>query len=155
LRVWRRRTAGHLAARRVHIGAFIGALSLFFPSVRGATPGERAVKAANPFAGSAAAAEEGRKLYSANGCSACHGVEGGGGMGKALLDDTWAFGSDDETLFKLMKGQIPQQTMPKTWASLPDDQMWKMIAYVRTLYKGDPALIDWAVTKPAAKKAQP
>lgn len=106
----------------------------------------------NPFAGSPTAIEEGRKLYQTNGCSACHGVQGGGGMGKAILDDTWAFGSDDQTLFKLMKGQIPQQTMPKTWATLPDDQIWKMIAYVRTLYKGDPALIDWAVTKPPGNK---
>ena len=52
-------------------------------------------------------------------------------MGKAILDDTWAFGSDDETLFRLMKGQIPQQTMPKTWATVPDDQIWKVIAHVR------------------------
>ena len=45
----------------------------------------------NPFAGSPAAVEEGRKLYQVHGCSACHGVQGGGGMGKAILDDTWAF----------------------------------------------------------------
>ena len=109
-------------------------------------------KLLNPFAGSPAAVEEGRKLYQTHGCSACHGVQGGGGMGKAILDDTWAFGSDDDTLFKLMKGQIAQQTMPKTWATLPDDEIWKMIAHVRSLYKGDPSLIDWAVTKPPANK---
>ena len=69
-------------------------------------------------------------------------------MGKAILDDTWAFGSDDETLYKLMKGQISQQTMPKTWAALPDEQIWKTLAYVRSLYKGDPALINWPLTPP-------
>jgi mono/diheme cytochrome c family protein len=129
--------------------AFPGTLLLSVLSIS-AAPGEKP-RMLNPFAGSPAAIEEGRKLYDANGCAACHGLKGGGGMGKAILDDTWAFGSDDETLFRLMKGQIPQQTMPKTWATLPDDQIWKMIAHVRTLYKGDPGLIDWAVSKPPAK----
>ena len=78
-------------------------------------------KLLNPFAGDPEAVKEGRRLYMANGCSACHGPTGGGGMGKPILDDTWVFGSDDETLFKLTKGQIPQQTMPKS-AGLPDEQ---------------------------------
>jgi mono/diheme cytochrome c family protein len=103
-------------------------------------------KMLNPFAGEPEAIKEGRRLYGTEGCSGCHGLMGGGGMGKAILDDTWAFGSDDETLYKLMKGQIPQQTMPKTWAAHTDEQIWKMLAFVRSLYKGDPALINWAVT---------
>ena len=57
-----------------------------------------------------------------NGCSGCHGLGGGGGMGKPILDDVWEFGSDDETLYKLIKGQIPKQTMP-TGAGLPDEQV--------------------------------
>ena len=55
---------------------------------------------------------------------------------------------DDETLYKLIKGRIPQQTMPKTWANTPDEQIWKMLAYVRSLYKGDPSLITWGVSPP-------
>jgi cytochrome c peroxidase len=82
------------------------------------------------------------------GCSGCHGVMGGGGMGKPILDDTWIFASDDDTLYKLIRGQIPQQTMPKTWAGIPEDHVWKMLAYVRSLYKGDPSLIDWGTTPP-------
>jgi cytochrome c len=100
-------------------------------------------KMLNPFAGAAEAVKEGRKLYVANGCSACHGLTGGGGMGKTIIDDTWVFGSDDETLYKLIKGQIPQQTMPISAAGLPDEQVWKILAYVRSLYKGDPSLINW------------
>ena len=78
----------------------------------------------------------------------CHGLLGGGGMGKPILDDTWVFGSDDETLFKLVKGEIPQQTMPKSEVDLTDEQVWKMLAYVRSLYKGDPGLINWG-SKPS------
>jgi mono/diheme cytochrome c family protein len=112
-------------------------------------------KRLNPFAGDPEAVKEGRKLYMANGCSACHGLNGGGGMGKSILDDTWVFGSDDETLYKLTKGQIPQQTMPKSGAGLPDEQVWKMLAYVRSLYKGDPSLINWGGTRSPSPAPSP
>jgi cytochrome c peroxidase len=105
-------------------------------------------KLLNPFAGDPEAVKAGRTLFMSNGCSGCHGLGGGGGMGKPILDDEWNFGSDDETLYKLLKGQIPQQTMPKTFAVLPDEQLWKMLAYVRSLYKGDPSLINWGLTPP-------
>ncbi len=102
----------------------------------------------NPYAGDPEAAKEGRKLWLSYGCSGCHGVMGGGGMGKPVLDDTWIFGSDDETLYKLIRGQIPEQTMPRTWAGIPEDHLWKLLAYVRSFYKGDPALINWGTTPP-------
>src|SRR5688572_6961533 len=69
-------------------------------------------KKLNPYTGNAEAIQQGRTLYLQTGCSACHGAGGGGGMGPAVLDDEWKFGSDDLTLFKLIKGQIPRQTMP-------------------------------------------
>jgi hypothetical protein len=55
----------------------------------------------------------------------------------------WKFGSDDETLFKLVKGQIDAQTMPKIYGHLPDDDVWKIIAYIRSIYQGDPSKINW------------
>jgi mono/diheme cytochrome c family protein len=65
-------------------------------------------------------------------------------MGPALLDDEWKFGSDDESLAKLIKGEIPQQTMPAVFGQeLPDDGVWKILAYVRSLYQGDPSKINW------------
>jgi cytochrome c(L) len=100
-------------------------------------------KKLNPYTGNAEAIQQGRALYMQHGCAACHGVMGGGGMGMPLLDDVWKFGSDDETLFKVIKGQIPQQTMPKIWENLPDDDVWKMLAYIRSIYQGDPRRINW------------
>jgi cytochrome c(L) len=98
----------------------------------------------NPYAGNAEAIQQGRTLYLQTGCSACHGAGGGGGMGPALLDDEWKFGSDDRTLFKLIKGEIPQQTMPAAFGGvLQDDDIWKIIAFVRSLYQGDLSKIDW------------
>jgi cytochrome c(L) len=101
-------------------------------------------KKLNPYTGNPQAIKEGRTLYLQFGCSGCHGVGGGGGMGPALLDDEWKFGSDDETMFKLIKGELPQQTMPAVFGQeLKDDEVWKILAYVRSLYQGDPSRIDW------------
>jgi mono/diheme cytochrome c family protein len=92
---------------------------------------------------------EGRKIYLTYGCVGCHGVTGGGGMGKPILDDVWIFGSDDETLFKLIRGEVPKQTMPNSIGKvLTDEQIKQVISYVRYIYKGDPAKITWAVPPP-------
>jgi cytochrome c(L) len=101
-------------------------------------------KKLNPYTGQEEAIKQGRALYLRYGCSGCHGVGGGGGMAPALLDDEWTFGSDDETLSHLIKGEIPQQTMPTLFGTeLQDDDIWKILAYVRSLYRGDPSKINW------------
>ena len=105
----------------------------------------------NPFAKSAMAVVDGKKLYLKYGCSGCHGMGGGGGMGKPLIDDEWKFGSDDQTLFKLVRGEIPQQTMPNAIGkSMTDDEVWKVLMYVRSVYQGDPAKINWTVPPPVS-----
>jgi mxaJ protein len=106
----------------------------------GANP---AVKKLNPFTGNSAGIEEGKKLYVQVGCQGCHGGGGGGGMATSVIDESWKFGSDDDTLFKLIKGEIPQQTMPDVYKVLPDEQVWKMLAFIRSIYTGDPTKINW------------
>jgi mxaJ protein len=97
----------------------------------------------NPFTGNADMIAEGRALYMKVGCQGCHGGGGGGGMAVPLIDATWKFGSDDETLYRLIKGQIPEQTMPAVYNILPDDQVWKILAFIRSLYIGDASKINW------------
>ncbi|WP_214096187.1 c-type cytochrome [Candidatus Methylacidithermus pantelleriae] len=88
----------------------------------------------NPYQNDPKAIEEGKKIWFSVGCTGCHGAGGGGGMCPSVGDDIWVFGGDDETLFRLIKGQIPQQTMPRTFGQiLSDDQIWKVLAFVRTL----------------------
>jgi len=111
----------------------------------------------NPFAGDSEALKEGRRLWFSLGCSGCHSVMGGGSaMAWPVLDDSWRFGSDDATLYKLVRGQISEQTMPP-YSTVSDDQVWSVLSYVRTLYRGDPALINWALARqpdePAANTA--
>ena len=102
-------------------------------------------KKLNPFTGNSEAIAEGRKVYFLYSCNACHGGTGGGGMAGAspLFDDEWKYGSDDETLFKLIKGQIPGQIMPAVGQNMKDDEIWKVLAWIRTLYKGDPSKVNW------------
>jgi cytochrome c(L) len=97
----------------------------------------------NPYTGKEEMIASGKTLYFQVGCQGCHGGGGGGGMAASLIDDSWKFGSDDETLFRLIKGQIPQQTMPTVYNVLPDDQVWQILAFIRSVYKGDPSKINW------------
>lgn len=103
-------------------------------------------KKLNPFTGNPEAIAEGYKIYLQTGCPGCHGPGGGGGMAGALpmFDDRWKYGGDDETLFKLIKGRIPKQKMPPVFgAVLKDEQVWKIIAWIRSIYRGDPNKIAW------------
>ena len=97
----------------------------------------------NPFAVDLDAVEKGKSLYFEVGCQGCHGGGGGGGMATSLIDDGWAFGSDNETLFKLIKGEIPEQTMPVVYSVLEDDEVWRIMAFIRSIYAGDPSKINW------------
>ncbi|RPH55959.1 MAG: hypothetical protein EHM89_16255 [Acidobacteria bacterium] len=114
------------------------------PDGAAAPPADPAIKKLNPFSGNAEKIAEGRKLYFQVGCQGCHGGGGGGGMAASVIDEIWKFGSDDETLFKLIKGQIPSQTMPIVYNALPDEDVWKMLAFIRSVYAGDPSKINWA-----------
>jgi len=100
-------------------------------------------KKLNPCMGIPEAIAEGRTIWMQTGCSGCHGM-GGGGMGPSLMDDQWKFGGDDETLFKVIKGTYPGQTMPNVFGMLlKDEHIWKILAWVRSIYKGDPSEIVW------------
>lgn len=96
----------------------------------------------NPYTGDEEAIEEGQQLYMRYNCYACHGTEGGGGMGSAINDARWQFGGDDENVFRTIKegrGRMPAQF----GQILSDDEIWKIIAFMRTIYKGDPSTVDW------------
>ena len=97
----------------------------------------------NPFTGDADMAAEGRTLYFQVGCQGCHGGGGGGGMATSVIDDAWTFGSADEVLYRLIKGEIPEQTMPTVYSVLEDEEVWKILAFIRSVYAGDPDRIDW------------
>ena len=107
---------------------------------------QQELKKLNPFTGNEVAIKEGRQLYLQSGCPGCHGSGGGGAMAGAtsLLSDSWKFGGDDETYFNVIKGIYPGQTMPAVFGTiLTDEQIWKTITWIRSIYKGDPDRIVW------------
>ena len=123
----------------VALGLVVGGQLSFIGAQEQAKP-----KKLNPYTGNAEAIKEGRALYFKYGCNGCHGGTGGGGMGRPLVDDEWTWGSDDETVFKLIRGEIPGQTMPAVFGKvLTEDETWKIIAWIRSIYKGDPSKINW------------
>jgi putative heme-binding domain-containing protein len=87
-------------------------------------------KSKHPFIGDIRAIEAGRKLF-VSGCAACHGPEGQGGRGPNLREKVFWHNSDDEALYSAIKKGIPDGGMPP--ANLPDDQVWQLVAFVRSL----------------------
>jgi cytochrome c oxidase cbb3-type subunit 3 len=96
----------------------------------------------NPYTGNAEAITEGEALYKKFNCYACHGMKGGGGMGPNLTDETWQTGDGSDTN---VQAQIRdgKGAMPPFKSLLTDDQTWKLIAFVRSLYKGSPEKVRW------------
>jgi mono/diheme cytochrome c family protein len=107
----------------------------------------------NPYTDQADKIEDGRKLFFSYSCNGCHGGGGGGGMCPPLTNETWVYGSDDDILFRLISHG--SQSLQKTYGlsrkgqesvvgPMPpfgeiikdDDELWKIIAFVHSLYKG-------------------
>ncbi len=88
--------------------------------------------AKNPYMDNPAAAQEGRRLFLMYNCVGCHGGRAGGGMGPSLRDSAWTYGNTDADLFATITEGRPGG-MPTWGGKIPEDQIWKLIAYVRTL----------------------
>jgi len=79
----------------------------------------------------AAAVVTGKKLYQAYNCSGCHS-NGGGGMGPALMDDQWIYGGRLEQIHQTIVEGRPNG-MPSWGGKIPDEQIWQIAAYVRSM----------------------
>ena len=86
----------------------------------------------NPYGRSDAAVEEGRYLYVRMNCAYCHAFDGTGGMGPDLTDNQWRYGSSDVDVFNsIYRGRA--KGMPAWGPVLTENQIWKLVAYVRSL----------------------
>lgn len=90
----------------------------------------------NPYRNDVAAMAEGRELFVRMNCSGCHGGRAGGGMGPSLRDVDWLYGSTDAQIFdSIAEGRA--HGMPSWGSKLNDDQIWKLVAYVKSLRTPD------------------
>jgi cytochrome c oxidase cbb3-type subunit III len=74
---------------------------------------------------------QGKRLFRWFNCNGCHGA-GGGNMGPALSDAEWRYGaSPAQIAATIMQGR--PNGMPSFAGRLTDDQLWQIVAYVRSL----------------------
>lgn len=87
----------------------------------------------NPLAGDAQAVELGRlkfRMY----CAGCHGLHATGGRsGPDLTRGTFAGGDTDADLYGVISKGVPGTEMPAFSDSLENDEVWRLISYVRSL----------------------
>jgi cytochrome c oxidase cbb3-type subunit 3 len=74
---------------------------------------------------------EGKRLYSQYNCAGCH-FNGGGGIGPALMDEKWIYGDAPINIFATIVEGRPNG-MPSFREKIPDQQVWQIVAYVRSL----------------------
>lgn len=91
----------------------------------------------DPYRGDEQALAEGKKLY-ATYCQACHLPDGSGRMGPSLIGDEWAYpgSSKDVGMFEVIYGGASGAMQSFAKRGLTQDQILKIIAYVRSLKKG-------------------
>jgi cytochrome c oxidase cbb3-type subunit 3 len=85
----------------------------------------------NDYEENAFALSEGKRLFTQMNCVGCH-AHGGGGMGPPLMDEKWVYGSHPEQIFLTIVQGRPNG-MPSFAAKIPNQQVWKLVAYVRSL----------------------
>jgi cytochrome c oxidase cbb3-type subunit 3 len=89
----------------------------------------------NPYAGNAAAAADGAKLFVAYNCVDCHGADGSGFMAPSLADGRWHFGGAPEEIYESIYQGRPDG-MPAWGSLISSDQVWRLVTYVQSLSQG-------------------
>ncbi len=107
----------------------------------------------------AALAEAGKKKYMSVSCNGCHGGNGGGGMCPPLSNETWVYGADDDTLFRLValgsdelqKQGYTRKGRENVVGPMPphgkivktEDDLWRIIYFIRSNFRGSEANVKW------------
>lgn len=93
-------------------------------------------------------AQDGAMLYQQN-CAQCHGSQLTGGNAASLVDGIWQFGAENNYVYRNIKFGIPHLGMPSYEATLNDDEIGAIVAYIRDSEKN-----AGAVKPPIAKNLE-
>ena len=85
----------------------------------------------SPYDENAYAVNQGKRLYRWYNCNGCHSM-GGGGIGPALMDDVWVYGSEPRNIYATIVEGRPNG-MPSFRNKITEGQLWQLVAYVRSL----------------------
>jgi cytochrome c oxidase cbb3-type subunit 3 len=86
---------------------------------------------ARKYEENAYALAQGKRLFGWYNCNGCH-ANGGGDKGPALMDDVWIYGSDPANVYATIVEGRPNG-MPSFGGHIPDNEVWELVAYVRSL----------------------
>lgn len=97
----------------------------------------------NPYNTDEKAIKEGESLYM-TGCSGCHGHEAEGKLGPGLADDYWTYprNATDQGLFEVLFGGANGMMGPQ-YVNFNTDEMLHIMAWIRSIYKGNPKKAKW------------
>jgi cytochrome c oxidase cbb3-type subunit 3 len=88
----------------------------------------------SPVGDSPQAANRGMQYFVAMNCVGCHAPNAGGGMGPSLSNGTFLYGSEPANIYLSIYQGRPQG-MPAWGVMLPDNVIWDLVAYVRSIGK--------------------
>jgi putative heme-binding domain-containing protein len=90
----------------------------------------------NPFKNDPQAVEAGRGAFRIY-CSPCHGIRAEGGRGPDLTRGVYSAGETDAALYGVISNGVPGTEMPSFSLGLGDENIWRMVSYLRSTTKRD------------------
>jgi mono/diheme cytochrome c family protein len=110
-----------------------------------------AAKLKNPVPSTPESIAAGKKAYTTS-CAACHGSnaegadkagivisvieDGGGKQPPDLSDDTWDWGATDGEIFSVITKGVPPNFFMGPWKGrIPDNDIWSIVNYIRSVAK--------------------
>ena len=111
-------------------------------------PGKAPIKpdVVDPVANDPQAAQRGQKFFTQFNCVGCHAPNGAGGMGPALSNHQWIYGSSPANIYLTIFQGRPKG-MPAWGGMLPDSVIWDLVAYIRSISKAPDT--EWGQTTSA------
>jgi cytochrome c oxidase cbb3-type subunit 3 len=100
-------------------------------ALSGLQPGTTTAAQESPYEYNAYAIAQGKQLFEWFNCSGCH-AQGGGAIGPALMDAQWIYGDQPQNIFSTIVEGRPNG-MPSFRGRIPTQQVWQLVAYVRSL----------------------
>jgi cytochrome c oxidase cbb3-type subunit 3 len=86
----------------------------------------------NPYQGDPRVIAAGKRDFDAFNCSGCHAPLGGGGMGPALSDSDWIYGSKPAQIYmSILQGR--PEGMPAWGTMLPRRTIWELVTFIQNL----------------------
>ena len=132
------RSARSGAVPEIALGDVVGAAALAAGAAASAVPAQ--TESAAAYASTQAAiptldarrVADGQALFMKMNCASCHGYGAGGGMGPDLTDPYWRYGAAALQVYRSIHDGRPQG-MPAWGRALSSDEVWSLVAYVRSL----------------------